>query len=535
MSYPMFYYLRKCKSEVLAYVLVALVYALILAATGFVYARVSEAALSGDQKAFVTSSLIAVGFFICDTYFDYLPRYLKAKLVNRIMERTRNQLVAVYAAGDDSGNDDKKSADKIHILVNHMDVLENGYLTPLLSMLTSLLVFTFSLIGALYLQGTMTLIMLALCFIPFLAPLINNRILAHATQDTQSEKNAYLKLFSEFVHSLTFIRISTITPIFEEKLQASSQEYARRANHFSKKQSQTYAVSYGLSSVVYSGAWIIGGIFVFQGLLKISDLIAMTTLMGTVAGPIQTMSGLVTDYLASRTVVADLTTILQGQFQENEAKEELTETIDSISLETITYEQNNHRLFDRFSYRFLANRKYAILGKSGSGKTTLLRLLLGVQKADEGQVLVNQTNLADLEQTSFLGKIYYLPQKTAIFSASIGENLSLFGPLDKGKALACLSRVGLLDWFERQANGFDTLLSSAQQLSGGEERRFDIARALYRDAKVLLFDEPTTGLDTRNESLIAETLSKIEDKLVIVVTHSQNEEFLGLFDERLVL
>ncbi|HEM5207143.1 TPA: ABC transporter ATP-binding protein [Streptococcus suis] len=531
----MFYYLRKCKSEVLAYVLVAFVYALILAATGFVYARVSEAALSGDQKAFVTSSLIAVGFFIYDTYFDYLPRYLKAKLVNRVMERTRNQLVAVYAAGDDSGNDDKKSADKIHILVNHMDVLENGYLTPLLSMLTSLLVFTFSLIGALYLQGTMTLIMLALCFIPFLAPLINNRILAHATQDTQSEKNAYLKLFSEFVHSLTFIRISTITPIFEEKLQASSQEYARRANHFSKKQSQTYAVSYGLSSVVYSGAWIIGGIFVFQGLLKISDLIAMTTLMGTVAGPIQTMSGLVTDYLASRTVVADLTTILQGQFQENEAKEELTETIDSISLETITYEQNNHRLFDRFSYRFLANRKYAILGKSGSGKTTLLRLLLGVQKADEGRVLVNQTNLADLEQTSVFGKIYYLPQKTAIFSASIGENLSLFGPLDQDKALTCLSRVGLLDWFERQENGFATLLSSAQQLSGGEERRFDIARALYRDAEVLLFDEPTTGLDTRNESLIAETLSKIEDKLVIVVTHSQNEEFLGLFDERLVL
>ncbi|MGQ7322524.1 ATP-binding cassette domain-containing protein [Streptococcus suis] len=531
----MFYYLRKCKSEVLAYVLVSLVYALILAATGFVYARVSEAALSGDQKAFVTSSLIAVGFFICDTYFDYLPRYLKSKLVNRIMERARNQLVAVYAAGDDSGNDDKKSADKIHILVNHMDVLENGYLTPLLSMLTSLLVFTFSLIGALYLQGTMTLIMLALCFIPFLAPLINNRILAHATQDSQSEKNAYLKLFSEFVHSLTFIRISTITPIFEEKLQASSQEYARRANHFSKKQSQTYAVSYGLSSVVYSGAWIIGGIFVFQGLLNISDLIAMTTLMGTVAGPIQTMSGLLTEYLASRTVVEELTGLLNRKEEGQAAKPVLKESITSLALEGIDCRYQDHLIVENFSYLFHANKKYAILGKSGSGKTTLLRLLLGVQKADEGRVLVNQTNLADLEQTSFFGKIYYLPQKTAIFSASIGENLSLFGPLDQRKALTCLSRVGLLDWFERQENGFATLLSSAQQLSGGEERRFDIARALYRDAKVLLFDEPTTGLDTRNESLIAETLSKIEDKLVIVVTHSQNEEFLGLFDERLVL
>lgn len=451
------------------------------------------------------------------------------------MEETRNQLVTVYAR-ENLGEATKDSqADKVHALVHHLNILETTYLTPLLSMVTSILVFSFSLIGALYLQGTMAMIMLALCFIPFLAPVINKGILARATKDSQEEKNAYLTLFSEFVEALSFIRISTITPVFQEKLAVSSQEYTRRANRFAQKQSQTYAVSYSLSSVVYSGSWIIGGIFVFQGLLNISDLIAMTTLMGTVAGPIQTMSGLITEYLASRTVVEELTGLLNRKEEGQAAKPVLKESITSLALEGIDCRYQDHLIVENFSYLFHANKKYAILGKSGSGKTTLLRLLLGIQKPEAGRVLVNQRNLANLEQTSVFGKIYYLPQKTAIFSASIGENLSLFGPLDKGKALACLSRVGLLDWFERQENGFATLLSSAQQLSGGEERRFDIARALYRDAEVLLFDEPTTGLDTRNESLIAETLSKIEDKLVIVVTHSQNEEFLGLFDERLVL
>ncbi|MCL4933820.1 ABC transporter ATP-binding protein/permease [Streptococcus suis] len=520
---------------VVAYIAVSLVYALILAATGFIYARVSEAALSGDQKAFVTSSVIAVVFFLCDGYFDYLPRYLKFKAINQIMEETRNQLVTVYARENLGEAAKDNQADKVHVLVHHLNILETTYLTPLLSMVTSILVFSFSLIGALYLQGTMAMIMLALCFIPFLAPVINKGILARATKDSQEEKNAYLTLFSEFVEALSFIRISTITPVFQEKLAVSNHEYTRRANHFAQKQSQTYAVSYSLSSVVYSGSWIIGGIFVFQGLLNISDLIAMTTLMGTVAGPIQTMSGLLTDYLSSRTVVEELTTILQGTSKENEAKEKLTETIDSISLDTISFEQSNHRLFDRFSYRFQANKKYAILGKSGSGKTTLLRLLLGIQKPEAGRVLVNQRNLAELDQLALFRKIYYLPQKTNLFTASIGDNLTLFAPLDEVKARSCLKQVGLADWFERQENGFDTLLSSTQQLSGGEERRFDLARALYRDAEVFLFDEPTTGLDNRNEDLIAETLSKIEGKLVIVVTHSQNEEFLGLFDERLVL
>ncbi|WP_153051528.1 ATP-binding cassette domain-containing protein, partial [Streptococcus suis] len=107
------------------------------------------------------------------------------------------------------------------------------------------------------------------------------------------------------------------------------------------------------------------------------------------------------------------------------------ESITSLALEGIDCRYQDHLIVENFSYLFHANKKYAILGKSGSGKTTLLRLLLGIQKPEAGRVLVNQRNLADLEQTSFFGKIYYLPQKTAIFSASIGENLSLFGPLDR--------------------------------------------------------------------------------------------------------
>ncbi|HEM4067770.1 ATP-binding cassette domain-containing protein [Streptococcus suis] len=387
----MFYYLRKCKLAVVAYIAVSVVYALILAATGFVYARVSESALSGNQQVFLISSLIAVGFFICDIYFDYLPRYLKFKLVNRIMELTRNELVA------------------------------------------------------------------------------------------------------------------------------------------------TYAVSYGLSSIVYSGSWIIGGIFVFQGMLKISDLIAMTTLMGTVAGPIQTMSGLITEYLASRTVVEELTTILKGQSHEDKVQQELTEPIRTLTLDGVSSHNQQHPIFDNFSYQFLADKKYAIVGKSGSGKTTLLRLLLGVQSPDEGAIFINQINISEVAQASYFDKMYYLPQKTAIFATTIGDNLTLFETLDEAKALKCLEQVGLLDWFERQEAGFDTPLSSSKQLSGGEERRFDLARALYRDAEVLLFDEPTTGLDSENEAFIAETLANIKEKLLIVVTHSQSESFLSVFDEKVEL
>lgn len=213
----------------------------------------------------------------------------------------------------------------------------------------------------------------------------------------------------------------------------------------------------------------------------------------------------------------------------------MTEPIRTLTLDGVSSHNQQHPIFDNFSYQFLADKKYAIVGKSGSGKTTLLRLLLGVQSPDEGAIFINQINISEVAQASYFDKMYYLPQKTAIFATTIGDNLTLFETLDEAKALKCLEQVGLLDWFERQEAGFDTPLFSSKQLSGGEERRFDLARVLYRDAEVLLFDEPTTGLDSENEAFIAETLANIKEKLLIVVTHSQSESFLSVFDEKVEL
>ncbi len=137
-----------------------------------------------------------------------------------------------------------------------------------------------------------------------------------------------------------------------------------------------------------------------------------------------------------------------------------------------------------------------------------------------------------MAQASYFDKMYYLPQKQLFYNNHRGKSCT-FGPLDEVKALKCLEQAGLLAWFKRQEYGFDTPIASSQQLSGGEERRFDLARALYRDAEVLLFDEPTTGLDSKNENLIAETLSNIKEKLLIVVTHSQSDSFLSVLMRRL--
>lgn len=102
------------------------------------------------------------------------------------------------------------------------------------------------------------------------------------------------------------------------------------------------------------------------------------------------------------------------------------------------------------------------------------------------------------------------------------------------KTIDALINVGLQKFVSN--NKIDNYkLSSKVSLSGGEERRLDIARSLYSEAEVFVFDEPTSGVDNENENVVSSIIQGINDKIVIVVTHSENEKFLNSFDKVLSL
>ena len=306
------------------------------------------------------------------------------------------------------------------------------------------------------------------------------------------------------------------------------------ATSYEKAQSKTYAVSYGLCNVVYSGIWIIGGIFVFCNRLSVPALIAMTTLTGTVAGPIQSISDYAADFAAGTKVTKELLTFLGSRAAaDTHPHNMLKEEIKKISLCDVRYSIDGYLLFDTISADFYKGKKYALTGDSGSGKSTLLQMLMGILPCTDGCIQVNDTDLSTLDGASYYGHFTYVPQKTAVFDGTIAENISMFQEIDEKKVIELLTRAGLSDWLSKQEKGIYTLLSAENQLSGGEERRLDIARSLYRETEMILMDEPTSGLDDKNEQIIASILASMNDKLVLVVTHSTNPAFLSVFDKEL--
>ncbi len=166
-----------------------------------------------------------------------------------------------------------------------------------------------------------------------------------------------------------------------------------------------------------------------------------------------------------------------------------------------------------------------ILGRSGSGKTTLVDVLLKVYSPQKGRVLIDGSDLRQIEKESFSRIVAYLPQEVYLFQGSLRENLLLGSDeRDDQKIFKALDAADCLDLVENLPQGLDTLISSGgSNFSGGERHRLALARALIRKAKILVLDEPSSSVDRHSEEAILKALKTLSQEiLVIVISHSRD-------------
>lgn len=529
-------YIALHKGWAILHLLMLTISALIMVGMAFVLQALTDAASGSDLNRFKLVALIAVLYLILDAIFDYVPRFTRAQITQKILGSLREAQVQSLLQRSPKEMMETNSTDDLNRLTTDLNTIENDYLKPASLLVHGLLVFSFSLIAALRLQTSMTLILLVVSCIPFLAPIINQRVLADKKQAAQVAKRSYVAFFSEFATHLPVISMAGAGSIFAKKLAKSSEVTEKKQVSFDNAQGLTYGISYGLANLLYSGSWIIGGFFVFQGKLTLPELIAMTTLMSMIAGPIQSLSDYYGEIAGSRSIVKEFLASLAKRNHQTAASQTLTAPISDLTLQAVSFQYADKVIFNDLSQHFVKGKRYAIIGPSGSGKSTLLKLLLGIYQPQQGTVLVGGQDLGQTDLASYYQELAYVPQKTATFEGTVLENISLFADkVDQQAVTNALITVGLGDWLKQRQDGLHGMIDEKHPLSGGEERRLDLARALYRKAQVIICDEPTTGLDLVNENAVGAALKEIDDRIVIVVTHATNDAFLANFDEILRL
>lgn len=196
-------------------------------------------------------------------------------------------------------------------------------------------------------------------------------------------------------------------------------------------------------------------------------------------------------------------------------------TVEFMHVDFRHHEQKT-KLFRDFCLKIPAGKTVGLVGVSGSGKTTLTKLLLRFDDVMAGAIYVDGVDIRDVTQDSLREAISYVPQESSLFHRSIFENIAygrVGATLDEVKQAAKLANA---DEFIRELpNGYDTLVGErGVKLSGGQRQRIAIARAILKDAPILVLDEATSALDSESEALIQDALKNLmKGRTSIVVAH----------------
>ena len=188
-----------------------------------------------------------------------------------------------------------------------------------------------------------------------------------------------------------------------------------------------------------------------------------------------------------------------------------------IELKNVTYTYENHPVFEHISLKVEKGQKVGIVGESGCGKSTLLKLIAGLYAPTEGSVIVAGESVP----SNITKKVSVVMQSPMLLPLTIRENIIMGHEYSAEWIDRVIDAANIRSWIDTLDKGLDTYLGDrADELSGGQAQRIAIARAICKDADILLLDEPTSALDGENAASVLDALNcYAADKTVIHVTH----------------
>ena len=196
----------------------------------------------------------------------------------------------------------------------------------------------------------------------------------------------------------------------------------------------------------------------------------------------------------------------------------------AIGYENVEFKHHDAKeaIFTDFNLDIKPGERIGLVGISGSGKTTLTKLLLRFADVDNGQITIDGQNIKNVQQVSLRESIAYVPQETSLFHRTIAENIAYAKPDATQKEIERAAKLANAHEFIMDLpNGYETLVGERGiKLSGGQRQRIAIARAILKDAPILVLDEATSALDSESEALIQDALVKLmKGRTSIVVAH----------------
>jgi len=285
---------------------------------------------------------------------------------------------------------------------------------------------------------------------------------------------------------------------------------------------------------------IIGVYQIMSGELSIGGLIACTILTGRALAPMGQIASILTRYHHSMAAYSSINAIMKLPVERPEGHKFLHRPALQGNMEfknvSFAYPDQQIPALKNISFTIKKGERVGIVGRMGSGKTTLQKMMLNFYQPAEGAILMDGTDMNQIDPSELRHNIGYVLQDVMLFNGSIRDNIVIGNPqADDQAVLQAAALSGLDEFVNQHPHGFDLQVGErGMNLSGGQRQAIAISRALLNQPSILLLDEPTNSMDNTTENNFLTRLEPIiEGRTILLVTHKTS--MLRLVDRLLVL
>lgn len=296
--------------------------------------------------------------------------------------------------------------------------------------------------------------------------------------------------------------------------------YKKQSNEFHifdfSRELTLYLILFITSIIIFYNA--------FEGFITVGTVIILIQLVDRARAPLFGMSFILGQIQAAEAGSKEFLEILDLPSTENYKDDNKVELITSPKLEfkniAFKYDSSDTVLED-ISFSIHKNEMVALVGPSGAGKSTIVNLLLKFYEPISGEIILNNKSYKDLTHNFVRKNIALVFQENELFSSTIKENVAYGSEINEEKVIEALKKANAWEFVSNLKSGIDTEVGERGiKLSGGQRQRIQIARAIYKDAPILILDEATSSLDAKSESEVSEAIDNlVKDRLVIVIAH----------------
>ena len=468
--------------------------------------KVAEYIIQQNVTVFMNEVFIILGLWIISLIISYFQTVYQEIVIQNICNYMRSDMS--YASWNIKANyiDNQEQKEIESFLQNDVNMIENKVLRSIFGMIRFMLRAILSLIALFYIHYLLFVVSLILSIILYFIPLLTKKMVSNAGNQVSEANKSYLNKINNMMKGIDVLKEFGGLNFYQDTF---SQELLKIKNSrvlLAKETSKVTFFIFLLNVISQLAVIFVTGLLILNKLILVGAILSTTDLAMKLFDSISAINQYMT-IIHSSVQLLDKIDKLEASNDKTVEKPVLL-AWDNVSVSELEFGYTKDRvLFSNVNLRLDKGKWYVLNGASGTGKSTLFKLLLQQLEPQKGAILIDGINMTEYNTDKLFS---YLRQQGYMFDTSIRENI-LLGKDESDNFKEIIKQLDI------------DLTKSITDLSGGEKQKIAIARLLVNPNSIILLDESFSSIDIDSSKMILDNLSKLENTMVIIITHRMQE------------